>query len=75
MYSQFIRNGKTLLFKEINLRNIYNYIDLILRKKKRPYLHKLAIESGRYNFTPRNNRFCNACNTDVVEDRIQIFFW
>ena len=32
--------------------------------------HKLQIESGRYNNTPRELRFCNKCNENMIEDEI-----
>ena len=32
-------------------------------RKLRISAHKLNIEVGRYNKTPRNERFCNKCNT------------
>jgi hypothetical protein len=31
----------------------------------------LSIEVGRYNKTPRNERFCKKCNTDEIEDEMQ----
>lgn len=36
--------------------------------------HKLAIESGRYNATFRNERYCNACKTDAIEDETHFIF-
>ena len=30
--------------------------------------HELAIEKGRYSNVPRSNRFCNACNANLIED-------
>jgi hypothetical protein len=35
-------------------------------------VHKSNIEVGRYNKTPRNERFCKKCNTDEIEDE-QVF--
>jgi hypothetical protein len=35
--------------------------------------HKLNIEVGRYNKTPRNERFCKKCNTDEIEDEMHFF--
>lgn len=56
-----------LIYSEKDLRD-HSYC------KFRLSAHKLAIESGRYHSTSRNNRFCNACNTDVVEDEIHFLF-
>jgi hypothetical protein len=33
--------------------------------------HILCIEVGRYNKTPRNERFCKKCHTDEIEDEMQ----
>ena len=30
--------------------------------------HKLMIETGRYNQTSRNERFCLICNSGIIED-------
>ena len=35
--------------------------------KLRISAHKLNIGVGRYNKTPRNERFCKKCNTDEIE--------
>ena len=32
--------------------------------------HKLNIEVGHYNKTPRNERFCKKCNTGEIEDEM-----
>jgi hypothetical protein len=32
--------------------------------------HKLNIEVGHYNKTPRNERFCKKCNTSEIEDEM-----
>ena len=32
--------------------------------------HKLNIEVGRYNKTPRNERFCKKCKTGEIEDEM-----
>jgi hypothetical protein len=32
--------------------------------------HKLNIEVGRHNKTPRNERFCKKCNTSEIEDEM-----
>jgi hypothetical protein len=36
--------------------------------------HKLNIEVGRYNKTPRNERFCQKCNTDEIEAEMHFLF-
>jgi hypothetical protein len=38
--------------------------------KLRISAHKLKIEVGHYNKTPRNERFCKKCNTDEIEDEM-----
>ena len=38
--------------------------------KLRISAHKSNIEVGRYNKTPRNERFCKKCNTDEIEDEM-----
>ena len=30
--------------------------------------HKLMIETGKYNQTPHNDRFCAVCNSGIIED-------
>ena len=30
--------------------------------------HKLMIETGRYDKTPHNDRFCLVCNSGIIED-------
>ncbi len=43
--------------------------------KLRISAHKLntCIEVGRYNKTPRNERFCKKCNTGEIEDEMHFF--
>ena len=41
--------------------------------KLRISAHKLNIEVGRYNKTPRNERFCKKCNTREIEDEMHFF--
>lgn len=36
--------------------------------------HKLAIEKGRYSNVPRNQRFCNMCNANVIGDEFHFVF-
>ena len=36
--------------------------------------HKLRIETGRYNQTFRNDRFCPICNSGIIEDEFHFFF-
>ena len=52
-----------------------NYLDFISNKNIRTALthfilssHDLAIESGRYDNTPRSDRLCKFCNLNVVEN-------
>jgi hypothetical protein len=37
--------------------------------------HRLNIEVGRYNKTPRNERFCKKCNTGEIEDEMHFFYF
>ena len=36
--------------------------------------HKLMIETGRYNQTSRNDRFCPICNSGIIEDEFHFLF-
>ena len=36
--------------------------------------HKLMIETGRYNQTSRNERFCVICNSGIIEDEFLFLF-
>ena len=54
---------------------ISSYLDLTSNSTKRKDLmkirinnHKLMIETGRYNQTPHNDRFCPVCNSGIIED-------
>ena len=37
--------------------------------------HKLMIELGRYNNTPRDNRLCPVCDCNQTEDEIHFLFY
>ena len=37
--------------------------------------HKLMIENGRYDKTPRNNRLCPTCVSNQIEDKIHLLFY
>ena len=52
---------------------ISSYLDLIRNSANRKDLvkirisnHKLMIETGRYNQTFRNDRFCPICNSGII---------
>lgn len=52
-----------------------NYLDFIHEKKFKTVFtkfrlssHDLAIERGRYENTPRNERICKNCNLNMVEN-------
>ena len=47
------------------IRNLTNREDLV---KIRRSNHKLVIETGRYNQTPHNDRFCPVCFSGIIED-------
>ena len=36
--------------------------------------HKLMIETGRYNQTSHNDRFCPICNSGIIEDEFHFLF-
>ena len=51
------------------------YLDLIRNSihgkdsvKLRISNHKLMIETGRYDQTPHNDRFCLVCNSGIIEE-------
>ena len=44
---------------------ISSYLDSV---KIRTNNNKLMIETGRYNQTPHNDRFCPVCNYGIIED-------
>lgn len=57
------------------------YVDILRKRSERSSIsrirlsaHKLAIESGRYNATIRNERYCNACKTGAIEDETHFLF-
>ena len=54
---------------------ISSYLDLTRNSANRKDLlklcisnHKLMIETGRYDKTPYNDRFCPVCNSGIIED-------
>ena len=54
---------------------ISSYLDLTRNSTKRKDSvkirtnnNKLMIETGRYNQTPHNDRFCPVCNSGIIED-------
>ena len=53
------------------IRNSANRKDLV---KIRISNHKLMIETGRYNQTSRNDRFCPICNSGIIEDEFHFLF-
>ena len=55
---------------------ISSYLDFMRNSTNREDLvkicisnHKLMIETGRYNQTSRNDRFCPICNSVIIEAR------
>ena len=58
-----------------------NYLHIIKNSKLRSHLtkfrisaHKLRIETGRYTKVAREDRICNKCNLNVVEDECHFLF-
>jgi hypothetical protein len=43
---------------------------MLLNKEYSSSSSSSSIEVGRYNKTPRNERFCRKCNTDEIEDEM-----
>ena len=76
-WNQTLQNSQKLSFYK-TIKNNYSpstYLDLTrkdpLRKtlvKLRISCHKLRIETGRYDNIPRNERICNFCNCNKIED-------
>ena len=64
LYSSFKHDYKISSYLDL-IRNSANRKDLV---KIRISNHKLMIETGGYNQTSRNNRFCPICNSGVIED-------
>ena len=57
--------------RKFNLTLYYNFADDRFRAaitRWRLSNHKLQIETGRYNGTPRENRKCYTCNADENEE-------
>ena len=59
-----------------------SYLELTSRVSDRRTLtklrisnHKLMIELGRYNNTPRDNRLCPVCDCNTTEDEIHFLFY
>ena len=53
------------------------YLNIITKTKYKVALsrfrtspHKLRIETGRYNNTPHEQRLCNSCNMNKIEDEL-----
>ena len=77
-----IRNSSSLsLFKELSI--IYetaSYLRLLCNAKHRNALaknrlssHSLAIQIGRHNGIPRENRKCTLCNINDIEDEYHYY--
>ena len=56
-----------LTLKHILIISLFQNIELLL-PKFRASAHKLAIETGRYNIIPENDRLCIYCNMGAVEN-------
>ena len=75
-YSELAQSNKLDTFKTVNkVFNFENYISCIRIEKHRVALsrfrcsaHKLMIEEGRYRNIERNNRLCQYCQMNVIED-------
>ena len=69
-YSLFKHDYKISSYLDL-IRNSANRKDLV---KIRISNHKLMIETGRYNQTSRNDRFCPICNSGIIEDEFHFLF-
>ena len=75
-YSELAQSNKLDTFKAVNkVFNFEKYISCIRNEKHRVALsrfrcsaHKLMIEEGRYRNIERNNRLCQYCQMNVIED-------
>ena len=66
---EFYRDVKSHFEKESYLDQITKYTDRANITRLRISAHRLEIETGRYNNTPRDDRICSWCNT-VLGTRI-----
>ena len=64
-YKIFKHDYKISSYPDLTSGNSTNRKDLM---KIRISNHKLRIETGRYNQTPHNDRFCPVCNSGIIED-------
>ena len=48
------------------------YNQLVVSCQIRISNHKRMVETGRYNQTPHNNRFCPVCNSAIIEDEFHL---
>ena len=78
-----IHHSKKLQFYSLfnHDHKISSYLDLIRNSANRRDLvkihmnnHKLMIETGRYNQTPRNDRFYPIFNSGIIEDEFHFLF-
>lgn len=79
--SKIFSSEKLSFFQKLYMRKRSPYVDILRKRSERSSIsrirlsaHKLAIESGRYNATIRNERYCNACKTGAIEDETHFLF-
>ena len=73
--NEMLKDGKlpTNLFLKTNFR-LEKYLTLLRPEDKKPIcrlcvsVHRLLIEMGRYNNTPRTERICKNCMRNEIED-------
>ena len=68
-YSIFKHDYKISVYLDLT-RNSTNRKDLV---KLHTDNHKLMIETGRYDQTPHNNRFCPVFSSGINEDEFHFF--
>ena len=69
-YSTFKNNFAPSIYLDITRKNC-NRKTLV---KRRIGNHKLGIETGRYDNTPRCERLCSLCDMNEIEDEIHFLF-
>ena len=67
-YSLFKHNFEQEKYLKLNMEE--KYITAVTRL--RTSFHNLAIETGRYENIPRDQRTCKSCNMNVIEDEYHL---
>ncbi len=70
----YYKNWKSELCQEYYLSKITVKKFRVALSRFRCSSHELFVETGRYVNIPRNNRICNICNVNAVEDEYHFLF-